>query len=365
MPPWNTTDAALHDPSLAPAVWALTLGLVMGGLVAVSGSVCNLGAVAVLLKEASRRRSRQLMVVTADSILLLQLAVVDLLYCSVTLPLLMATYLQPQFHPPAFCAAAGFIRIANSNVEFNTLGLVALERFYNIKRGRSSGGLFSVRLTRLYCSGLWVLALGFQLPFIRTGQYGFNERTHRCDIMVGWWTRCALVMGEAVLPLAVILTCYLAILRQVRRSKALMAKYMDGHHPRSSGEEGGLVRRYRVASRTLLGLVILYAVCILPIVVLNIAGEFGRWKEVGIVFHCFYWLQYIANTLIYVMSNVRYRMALRGFLRGIFASRKANKKRITAIEWDHFNSSYNIKKSIDSEIAITFNKDHCKNHIRY
>ncbi|XP_042216195.1 N-arachidonyl glycine receptor-like [Homarus americanus] len=362
---WNTTISGLNNStyynhhtlhsyhqSQPPALWALILGVCMAGAVALVGGVCNLGAIVVLLKEGSRRRPGRPLVVVADTILLIQLAVVDLLYCSITLPIIMVTYLRPEPLPYTFCATAGFIRIANANVEFNTLGLVAIERFYHIKRGRSvGGGLFSVKLTRLYCLCLWAVGVLFQVPFVATGQYGFNQWTYKCDLIIGRVTRVVMVLGEVLLPLLVILGCYIAILYRVRHSKTLLAKYMDGHESKRGlgGQPIGLMRRYKAASRSLLGIVVMYLVCILPVSVYNIVGQDGSWKEAGIILYSIYWLQYIANTIIYVMSNIRYRVALRVFMtmssgnklqRGGTAVRVTTGSRI-----GQFNSYLNLKRS--------------------
>ncbi|XP_071536995.1 protein trapped in endoderm-1-like [Panulirus ornatus] len=348
---WNImNDTFPHDHPSAPAPWAMKIGLSIAGMVAVTGGVCNFGAVAVLVKEASTKQCRRMVSVTSDTMLILQLAMVDLLYCSVSLPLMMVTSLSSVPPPHVLCVAAAFIRIINANVEFNTLGLVAVERFYHIKRGHKSSGLFSVRLTKLYCSGVWVVGVCLQLPILATGQYGFNRSTYKCDIMVSEQVRWLVVLIECLLPLAVILISYVAILRQVRHSRALLAKYMDSQDTRSGGQAARLLRRYKVASRSLLGLVILYLVCILPVALYNIIGQDGQWKELGILLYCLYWLQYVANTIIYVMSSARYRMALRVFLRGIFMFHSTSKRSHSSLhDWSHvgqLNSSLNLRKSV-------------------
>lgn len=112
-----------------PSPWALNMAIASGLAVSLIGGLGNLVAVAVLLQQTMTRRTLRVLKVTADSVLVLQLAVVDLLYCTVTLPLCVASYLQGEEMPGPLCAFAGFFRILNGNVEFNTLGLVALERY--------------------------------------------------------------------------------------------------------------------------------------------------------------------------------------------------------------------------------------------
>lgn len=126
----------LHDPSTsAPAPWAMKVAMGVAGTVALTGGLSNLAAVALLSKESSRRKCHRVVGVTSDTVLVLQLALVDLLYCTVSLPLLLATVygssVDPDLESPEshrLCVAAAFIRIVNANVEFNTLGLVAVER---------------------------------------------------------------------------------------------------------------------------------------------------------------------------------------------------------------------------------------------
>ncbi|XP_047471190.1 uncharacterized protein LOC125026655 [Penaeus chinensis] len=243
----TTLSTGASTPSLL-SPWALNMAIISGLAVSLIGGLGNLVAVTVLVQQAMTRRTLRILKVTADSVLVLQLAVVDLLYCTVSLPLSVASYLHGEEMPGPLCAFAGFFRLLNANVEFNTLGLVALQRSYHIYRGRSRGEAFSLGRTRLYCVAVWILGAAFQLP------------------------------GIAMQIL---------------------------------GRSAFLARRYRSAGRSVLGLTIMYCVCILPMAVYNIVDESGYYKDIGIVLNCLYWIQYAANTAIYGYTNRGFNKAFR------------------------------------------------------
>ncbi|XP_037784455.1 protein trapped in endoderm-1-like isoform X2 [Penaeus monodon] len=293
-----------------PSPWALNMAIVSGLAVSLIGGLGNLVVVTVLVQQAMTRRTLRVLKVTADSVLVLQLAVVDLLYCTVSLPLCVASYLQGEEMPGTLCAFAGFFRLLNGNVEFNTLGLVALERSYHIYRGRSGGGVFSLGRTRMYCVVLWTLGFAFQLPGISMKKYGFNPLTYKCDLLITSPRFRGLLVGlEIMLPMVILIASYVAILRRVRKSKALLAGFSTSKD--ASGRSAFLARRYRSAGRSVLGLTILYCVCILPMAVYNIVDENGYYKDIGIVLNCLYWIQYAANTAIYGFTNNRFNKAFR------------------------------------------------------
>ncbi|XP_063586197.1 protein trapped in endoderm-1-like [Penaeus indicus] len=308
---YETMTSSLENttPSL-PSPWARNMAIISGLAVSLIGGLGNLVAVTVLVQQAMTRRTQRVLKVTADSVLVLQLAVVDLLYCTVSLPLSVASYLHGEEVPGPLCAFAGFFRLLNANVEFNTLGLVALERSYHIYRGRSGGGVFTLGRTRGYCVALWFLGFAFQLPGISMKKYGFNPLTYKCDLLfTSPGVRGLLVGLEVMLPLVILMASYVAILRRVRRSKALLAGFSTSKE--ASGRSAFLARRYRSAGRSVLGLTILYFVCILPMAVYNIVDENGYYKDIGIVLNCLYWIQYAANTAIYAFTNSRFNKAFR------------------------------------------------------
>ncbi|XP_042891455.1 protein trapped in endoderm-1-like [Penaeus japonicus] len=309
----STRPGCDSGPSL-PTAWSLQMAIVFGGAVSLIGGLGNLVAVVVLVQQTMTRRSQRILKVTADSVLVLQLAVVDLLYCTVSLPLCVVSYVRGKEMLEPLCDFAGFFRLFIANVEFNTLGLVALERSYHIYRGRrSAGGVFSVRRTRMYCVVLWVLGFAFQLPGISMDKYGFNFMTYKCDLLITAPAVRGLLVGlEVMLPLIVLLTSYFAIHRRVKKSKALL----DGFSSKKCDSRSALLtRRHRSAGRSVLGLTILYCVCILPMAVHNIVDENGYYKEIGIVLNCLYWIQYAANTVIYAFTNNRFNKAIRILVR--------------------------------------------------
>ncbi|CAL4073098.1 unnamed protein product, partial [Meganyctiphanes norvegica] len=168
----------------SPSSWALSVGAWVTVGVALVGGTANLVAVATLTHQMVCRPSRRVIKWTAETVLILQLAVNDLLYCGGSLPFVIHHYFTRVPTTDALCAFAGCLRITNACVEFNTLGLVALQRCYQIHTGRGRSGFFTVARTAYLCGGVWLLSTLLQMPLLIKGRFHFHQPTYKCDFHV-------------------------------------------------------------------------------------------------------------------------------------------------------------------------------------
>ncbi|CAL4176316.1 unnamed protein product, partial [Meganyctiphanes norvegica] len=102
---------------------------------------------------------------------------------------------------------------------------------------------------------------------------------------------------------------------QVRLSKIHMKKFVG--QPKKGNETWptGLSKRYKLAQRSVLGLVLLYLIFVLPYTLYVLTYVDSRYVDIGIILYSLYTLQYVGNTLIYVVSNHKFRIAYREFFR--------------------------------------------------
>ncbi|KAK4304385.1 hypothetical protein Pmani_023654, partial [Petrolisthes manimaculis] len=75
-----------------PQLWALYVGIASTSIISILGTVLNLIALVVFIQQARMQPTHRLVRFSPDKVLLVNLVVVDLLYCTVSLPMLMLTY---------------------------------------------------------------------------------------------------------------------------------------------------------------------------------------------------------------------------------------------------------------------------------
>ena len=104
----------------------------------------------------------------ADTLLLLHLSLCDLLYCSISLPIIALNYdlalsdAYTSVPSKQFCTASVVFRYLNAITEWMTLGLLAVERCLNMGRVRASH-IFTPTCTCVLLVCCWGMALLLQV----------------------------------------------------------------------------------------------------------------------------------------------------------------------------------------------------------
>lgn len=153
---WNTSDAnfsCYHESVLSYRYIAVTWGVV----VAVTGTVGN---VLTLLALAIQPKLR-----THFNLLIANLTVADLLYCTILQPFSVDTYLHLHWRTGAtFCRVFGLLLFASNSVSILTLCLIALGRYLLIAHPKLFPQVFSTKGLVLALVGTWVVALASFAP---------------------------------------------------------------------------------------------------------------------------------------------------------------------------------------------------------
>ncbi|XP_042218880.1 G-protein coupled receptor moody-like [Homarus americanus] len=280
------------------------------------------------------RRVRYIKDMTPDTVLIINLALADLFYSSISLPFMFTTYYRlynnkmnnteecPWVEGDSACQLSAFLRYTNAIVEWTTLGLMALERcvtIYNYRHSRAPSSWFTSRKTAAYCCIIWLLGMTCQLPTLtgNFGTFGYNPDYVKCDFICSgihskWLSpRVMFFALESMVPCILILIGYIIILMQVYSSSNHILSLL-----RSRSTQRTIALRRSRTTRVIVELLMVYLVCVIPICVYNISlgNKVNKHKEVGIVLYCIYWLQYCINNFIYVVSNEKYRSAYCQFL---------------------------------------------------
>ncbi|KAM9673281.1 G-protein coupled receptor 84 [Trichechus inunguis] len=153
---WNTSDAnfsCYHESVLGYRYVAVSWGIV----VAVTGT---LGNVLTLLALAIQPKLR-----TPFNLLIANLTLADLLYCTLLQPFSVDTYLHLHWRTGAnFCRVFGLLLFASNSVSILTLCLIALGRFLLIAHPKLFPQVFSAKRVVLALVGTWVVGVASFAP---------------------------------------------------------------------------------------------------------------------------------------------------------------------------------------------------------
>ncbi|XP_004373994.1 G-protein coupled receptor 84 [Trichechus manatus latirostris] len=153
---WNTSDAnfsCYHESVLGYRYVAVSWGIV----VAVTGT---LGNVLTLLALAIQPKLR-----TRFNLLIANLTLADLLYCTLLQPFSVDTYLHLHWRTGAnFCRVFGLLLFASNSVSILTLCLIALGRFLLIAHPKLFPQVFSAKGVVLALVGTWVVGVASFAP---------------------------------------------------------------------------------------------------------------------------------------------------------------------------------------------------------
>ncbi|XP_036107681.1 G-protein coupled receptor 84 [Molossus molossus] len=153
---WNTSDAnfsCYHESVLGYRYVAVTWGVI----VAVTGTVGN---VLTLLALAIQPKLR-----THFNLLIANLTVADLLYCTFLQPFSVDTYLHLHWRTgTTFCRIFGFLLFTSNSVSILTLCLIALGRYLLIAHPKFFPQVFSTKGIVLALVGTWVVGVASFAP---------------------------------------------------------------------------------------------------------------------------------------------------------------------------------------------------------
>ncbi|XP_069185300.1 protein trapped in endoderm-1-like [Procambarus clarkii] len=299
--------------------WAWTVSCVggVGNLVTIStiAHQLYLGRLWRRHYQCGHRAGRPVVALEGDTLLLLHLSFCDFLYCAVNLPLTAITYnyaigLSDTVPSKSFCMCAGLFRYVNALAEWTTLGLLTVQRCVDLGRSRGAR-FFRPRLTLRFIVAIWLGSVLLQMNAIVKDQFNYDSTNYKCD-MTNAKGRFYFFCLESLLPCCLMFTGSLSIIFQIWRNTRML---------RAAGMAQDLVRQrfHRMLRSTalLLGLLLLYLICVIPVCVyraLTLADNINR-VPLGIAIYMNYWTEYGINFLVYAASNANYRKAYKQFFK--------------------------------------------------
>ena len=226
-----TNDSfSCYDPSVEGYRY---FGVLWGSFVSVVGTVGN---ILTILAFATDSRLR-----TRFNVLIVNLAVADILYCTVLQPVSIDSYLHLHWRGgPLWCRIFGLLLFLSNSVSILTLCLIAVSRYLLVARRPVFERVFSRRGLALLLPSTWVLTLASFGPFWSV--YVFVPQVCTCSFhrTRGRPYTTILLIFYFFIGLGCVGFFYLLIYRRVRVAAKALVKYRFSR--RSSRKKPHLIK---------------------------------------------------------------------------------------------------------------------------
>ncbi|XP_014670607.1 PREDICTED: protein trapped in endoderm-1-like [Priapulus caudatus] len=309
----NNTAA---DNASADAFYAPTATVVMA---TVGVFYSALGVAGNLLTVVALTRSRRLRKNHMTTFVIF-LAVADLLFCGVSLPVNTTRYMLRRWAlGGALCRVFPYFFYSNIASSILMMLLITVNRYVII--------VHRAAYTRLYrravVVGMVLFAYAFPplllLPTLvgAWGRFGLNERTMSCTFLVadGRSARPFVFVLGVFVPTIVILVCYLRICFRVHRSNRDIEARIDGLTT-TQLQQRQHCRDEHALTRTMISVFTAFFVCNIPVVFVALTLPEDRLPWLHLLASALTWTTAIVNPLIYAYNNDNYRHAYAELLCG-------------------------------------------------
>ncbi|XP_016400763.1 G-protein coupled receptor 84-like [Sinocyclocheilus rhinocerous] len=220
---WNGTDPLRNDTfsCASPSVEGYRyFGVLLGSAVTIVGTIGNILTVLAFATDASLR--------TRFNVLIVNLALADLLYCTMLQPVSVDSYLHLHWRGGAtWCQMFGFLLFLSNSVSIITLCLIAMSRYLVVahRTSRCARLLLSHRGVAVLLISSWLLGLASFAPLWPV--YVFAPQVCTCSFhrSKGRPYTTVLLFLYFFLGLGCVGLFYLLIYRKVRVAAKAFLKY--------------------------------------------------------------------------------------------------------------------------------------------
>lgn len=308
------TSPDLHLEQLPPSA-TLAAGLA-AVLLAVLGLAGNLVTVASLASHPRLRRQ-------PTTLFVISLAVSDLLFCAVNLPITALRYFQRGWTlGAALCRLHPFLFYGNYGASLISMVAIAVNRYVLIAHYSLYCRVYRRPFVLLMVAGVWLFSFGWLVPPLLSlwGSLGWQPATSSCTILrdaAGRSPKMFLFLMGFTLPCLAIITCYSAIFYRVRSSRRAATSTST---PLSAARKAvATVRSQRrddiQLTKTMLTIFVVFLVTFLPAVLANVLEERLPLPLLHLLASVLSWTSAAANPLVYSLLNSQYKEAFRATLR--------------------------------------------------
>ena len=294
-------------------VWTETVLLAVINIVAFFG---NLLTCYVVYRNQALR--------TVYNMFVIALGVSDILMSTLCMPFSVATLFHGQWmFGDSFCRFHGFGALTFGLASLQTMGLIAVSRYFCVVKPEKYAVLFKKQRSLLYIAVVWCVALVGSVPpfFFNNGRFEFQPGKAMClytfesNIDYTVFIECVYIAG----PLTIITICYAKVFYTVSKSNKVFSHENNHLRLRVNVEEAKV-------TKTLAAVMVAFTCCWLPISVMdNIDAARGKHTLPRQVYLSYAFLVYLSsaiNPFIYGATNRQFRRGYKLILCNILCIRR-------------------------------------------
>ncbi|XP_059099520.1 protein trapped in endoderm-1-like isoform X2 [Tigriopus californicus] len=309
---------------------ATIFAAVCASIFTVVGIAGNLLTVVALLR-CPKLRSH------ATTLFVISLAISDLLFAAVNLPLTASRYVQEEWVLGAtVCRLFPFFFYGNVAASLMNMVAITINRYVLISCHANYSRIYSRFNIFLMIVFVWGFSFGIMIPPLVEiwGTMGLNEKTFSCTILKkdGTSPKKFLMLFGFMMPCIVITCCYSAIFCKVRQSRKNVQQHLNGGTGPSSNNTQ-IRNQYHTNSvqsaqrredirltKMMLTIFLCFVVCFLPLMLVNVVDEGIRYPFLHIPASVLAWASAVINPFIYAFKNRQYQQAFAKLFQNFFPS---------------------------------------------
>jgi len=316
------SEAIFNGTSIHYSRSATIFAAVAASIFTFVGITGNLLTVVALLR-CQKLRSH------ATTMFVISLAVSDLLFCSINLPLTASRYVHEEWRLGSeMCRLFPFFFYGNVAASLMNMVAITINRYILISCHANYSRIYSGVNIGLMIGFVWFFSFGMMVPPLAEvwGKLGLDEQTFSCTILKvnDHSPKKFLMIFGFLMPCIVIIACYSAIFLKVRQSRKNVQAHMNNGASKPNTNPNGdskpmnsvlnaaqsAQRREDIRlTKMMLTIFLCFLVCFLPLMLVNVADDNVQFPFLHILASVLAWASAVVNPFIYAFKNRQYQQA--------------------------------------------------------
>jgi hypothetical protein len=298
------------EETAGPELTKLSHGTTLAaGLVACLLALLGISGNLVTVVSLARDRKLRTQATTA---FVISLAVSDLLFCAINLPLTALRYFERGWTlGDALCKVYPFFFYGNYATSLISMVAIAVNRYVMIAHFGVYGRLYTRRGVLAMVAGVWIFSFGWMVPPLLSlwGELGPDPTSFTCTIIKdsrGRSPKMFLFLLGFSLPCLAIITCYSAIFLRVRSSRLTVT---STPLPSAKGHKALRAQRREdlQLTKAMLTIFVVFLVTFLPAVLANVLEKRLHLPWLHLVASVLSWTSGVVNPFVYSLLNKQYK----------------------------------------------------------
>ena len=307
----NNNNPLLFEFPRSMTIFAASAAIILS----IIGCAGNLLTVVALTRDKKLRQQ-------ATTYFVISLAISDLFFCAINLPLTAARYIQQEWTlGPVLCRLFPFFFYGNVAASLMSMVAITVNRYVLIAFHGYYRKIYTYRNIIIMLFAVWTFSFGMIFPPLVDiwGTLGLDEATFSCTIkkLNGKSPKKFLFLVAFLLPSISISLCYSAIFYKVRSSRIKLESHNTPVQVKTSKRKEA-IRNQRLEdlklTKMMLTIFLLFMICFLPLMLVNVLDDDIKQPSVHIIASVLAWMSATINPIIYSFLNKHYQKAFRTLL---------------------------------------------------